>query len=286
MLNVELGEHSARVVALQILLNRDNDDVLVTDGVFGLKTRAAVDVFRDKVMLQSGPRGVADPPMWRFMVERAGLQVIDAIDVTDPTVAEDVVPPISKWTDPIVLGGMSNGVAQLVTDIRARVRGKNSLMMLRLHGHGSPGLIAISHGSRRVSPGINPTLAQTVISMELLPTLTPLLQQIAPLMNNFGFVELHSCRVGEGAGGENFVRRLAQTFRAPVRAGVSKQHTTDVFTLTGNTFSGFPDGGALVDWGLSREEGVHPIDLRTTPNLQQQDPDAYKFPGRGRDESL
>jgi hypothetical protein len=51
---------------------------------------------------------------------------------------------------------MSNGIAQLVTRVRDRVRGENSLLMLRLHGHRSPRLIAVSHGSRRVSPGIDP----------------------------------------------------------------------------------------------------------------------------------
>jgi hypothetical protein len=64
MLNVEKGEKSARVVALQILLNRDPAirPRLVTDGSFGAKTVAAVNTFRERVMRQSGPSGVADPP--------------------------------------------------------------------------------------------------------------------------------------------------------------------------------------------------------------------------------
>ena len=265
VLVVEQGERSARVVALQILLNRDNDTVLVTDGAYGPKTRDAVDQFRDKVMAQSGPPGVADPGMWRFMLDRAGLQVIDAIDVTDPSVLEEAVPPIEKWTDPIVIGGMSNGVAQLVSQVRSRVGGKRNLMMLRFHGHGSPGLIAVSHGSRRVSPGIDPIAARSIITLELLPVLTPLLQQIAPLMNDFGFIELHSCRVGEGATGTRFVKQLADAFKAPVRAARSKQAVVDVFTLVGPTQAGFPGGVHLSDWASSREESVRAFDLLVNP---------------------
>ena len=86
MLNVEKGEKSARVVALQILLNRDPAirPRLVTDGSFGAKTATAVNTFREAVMRQSGPSGVADPPMWNFLMTRAQLQVIEAVDVTDP----------------------------------------------------------------------------------------------------------------------------------------------------------------------------------------------------------
>ena len=76
-------------------------------------------------------------------------------------------------------------------------------MMLRLHGM-RPWAGAVSHGSRKVSPGISPIEAQSVINLELMRTIKPLLAQLAPLFNNFGFVELHSCRVGLGPNGRHF----------------------------------------------------------------------------------
>ncbi len=260
MLEVKLGERSARVVALQILLNRytTNTPLLVTDGTFGNLTKAAVNVFRDRVMRVSGPDGVADPAMWRFLLARARLQVIDSIDVTDPMLLDNVVPEVSKWTDPVVIGGMSNGARQLVTEVQARVHGERSLLMLRLHGHGAPGLVALSHGSRRIMPGIDPFLAQSVISTNIMPVLMPLLRQLAPLMHNMGFIELHSCRVGEGAAGGIFVRQFAELMQAPVRAALSIQPAFQVFTLVGNTFTGIPGGGTLAEWGMSRSEGVRP----------------------------
>jgi len=252
-------------VALQILLNPQRQDEmdrwLVTDGAFGTRTQKAIDFFRDKAMRQSGPPGVADPGLWRFLLDREKLQVIDAVDVTDPSALEGAVPPLSKWTDPIVLGGLSNGVDQLVREVRARVRGESTLMMLRLHGHGSPGLVAVSHGSRRVSPGIDPLLAQSVITLGLMPVFTPLLRQLGPLFCDFGFIELHSCRVGEGPQGESFVRRFTDVIGAPVRAGASRQPIAEVFTLTGKTFSAFPGGVGLQDWGFSRSEAVRPNEL-------------------------
>jgi hypothetical protein len=260
MLEVKFGEKSPRVVALQILLNRyvTNFPRLVTDGAYGKLTRAAVNAFRERIMRVSGPDGVADPAMWRFLLTRAKLQVIDSIDVTDPTLLEFVVPEVSKWSDPVVMGGMSNGATQLVTEVRARAQGERSLLMLRLHGHGAPGLIALSHGSRRVTPGVDPFLAQSVISNNIMPALTPLLQQLTPLMHNMGFIELHSCRVGEGAVGAAFVKRFADAMQAPVRAALSVQPMNQVFTLTGNTFTGIPSDRSLAEWGMSRDEGVRP----------------------------
>ena len=262
MLEVKFGEKSPRVVALQILFNRyaaqTNTPRLVTDGDFGSRTKTALNLFREKVMRVSGPDGIADPAMWRFLLERAGLQVIDAIDVTDPMLLQDVVPEVSKWTDPIVMGGMSNGAKQLVTEVKARAKGERSLLMLRLHGHGSPGLIALSHGSRRVMPGIDPFLAQSVIAEKIMPALMPLLQQLAPLMHNMGFIELHSCRVGQGAKGAGFIKQFSQAMQAPVRAALSQQPAKQVFTLVGNTFTGIPGGVTLAEWGMSRKEGVRP----------------------------
>jgi hypothetical protein len=94
-----------------------------------------------------------------------------------------------------------------------------------------------------------------------MPTIKPLLAELAPLFNNFGFVELHSCRVGLGPEGTAFVQQLANVLGVPVRSALSKQHTEDIFTLTGETLSAFPNGGRLLDWARSRSEAVHKEDL-------------------------
>ena len=279
MLIVGSGEKSARVVALQILLNRDPaiQPKLVTDGSFGAKTGAAVDAYRERVMRQSGPKKVADPTMWQFLLSRAQLQVIEAVDITDPDVVQETLPRLSPWTPTIQFGGMSNGIAQLVTEIRARAQGARSIMMLSLHGHGAPGLIAVSAGSRR-STGVDGIAAQAVIALNLLQMLAPVLSPIAPLMHNFGFIELHSCRIAEGPNGRNFVRQLANIIKAPVRAGVSKQKMHTVYTLVGQTFSGFPGNVTLREWGLSRDEAVRSTGGPPSP-FKDADYPMFKGPG-------
>jgi Domain of unknown function (DUF4347) len=282
MLWVESGEKSARVVALQILLNRDPAirPRLVTDGSFGAKTAGAVDKFRAQVMRESGPKGVADPAIWSFLLTRAQLQVIEAVDITDPAVIEQVLPNLTPSAILIETGGMSNGVAQLVQEIRARAAGQQSIMMLRLHGHGGPGLAAISAGSRHSTGGIDGIAAQSVITTSLMHTLAPVLSQIGPLMHNFGFIELHSCRIAEGANGRGFVQDLANTVRAPVRAGVSKQKMAKVYTLVGQTFSSFPGNVTLRQWGLSRAEAVRP-GTAPPPSSPFKDADSSPFKDTG-----
>ena len=284
MLRVQSSEKSARVVALQILLNRDPSirPRLVTDGSFGAKTAAAVDKFRAQVMLESGPKGVADPPMWSLLLRRAQLQVIDAIDITDPAVLEIALPKLtSPSTTVIESGGMSNGIAQLVTEIRARAQGQQSIMMLRLHGHGAPGLIAVSAGSRRSTGGIDGIAAQSVITTSLLQTLAPVLSQLRPLMHDFGFIELHSCRIAQGANGMSFVRQLANIIGAPVRAALSKQQAKDVYALVGPTFSGFPGNVTLRHWGLSRKEAVQPGKPQSLPSSPFKDAEWSPFKDSG-----
>ena len=56
--------------------------------------------------------------------------------------------------------------------------------------------------------------------------------------------------------GESFVRQLADTLQAPVRAALSTQPMTSVFTLVGPAFNGIPGRVGLEDWGMSRPEGV------------------------------
>lgn len=261
MLHVESGERSARVVALQILLNRSAAVVpkLVTDGEFGDRTRTAVDLYRDAEMRQSGPAGVADPALWRFMLDRARLAVMDSVDVTDPMLLDRTVPELTRWTSPVTLGAMSNGVHELVTKVKERVQDQGSLLMLRLHGHGKSGIVAVSHGSRRImGDKINPFEAQSVIAHDIVPVLEPQLRRLAPLFCDFGFVELHSCHVAEGVEGQGFVRKLAEILGVPVRAAYTTQSERAVFTLTGPTLSGLPGGRSLREWGLSRKEGVKP----------------------------
>ena len=251
------GDANPRVVALQLLLNRFRviSPNLKVDGQYGGKTAHAVQDFRGRVMLTSGRGDVVDGPVWQRLVGGTSLQVLDVVDVTDPAIVDAVVPDVSQFTVPILIGAMSNGVGQAITEIKSRARGSGSLLLIRFHGHGAPGLAAISHGTSRLNPGINPILAQSVFTIEVVKLLRPLLQGVAPLMHNMGFVEFHSCRVAQGHNGSSMIRDLSAIWQAPVSAGLSRQKGGGNlnFVLQQPAFTSFPGGANLKTWAASRQ---------------------------------
>ena len=77
------------------------------------------------------------------------------------------------------------------------------------------------------------------------------------------------------------VQQLANVIRAPVRAGTSKQQMAAVYTLTGQTFSGFPGNVSLRSWGLSRNEAVGPGKLPPGPPTLFKDGGSSPFKDSG-----
>jgi hypothetical protein len=251
------GDANPRVVALQLLLNRVRriNPGLTVDGHYGRNTANAVTRFREQIMQTSGRGDVVDGPVWLSLISGTDLQVLDIIDVTDPVVVESVVPDVAQFTVPILIGAMSNGVTQAITEIKSRARGNGSLLLIRFHGHGAPGLAAISHGTSRLNPGIDPILAQSVFTIEVVKLLRPLLQGIAPLMHDMGFVEFHSCRVAQGQNGSSMIRDLASIWLSPVSAGLSRQKGGGNlnFILQQPSFTSFPAQANLKTWAASRD---------------------------------
>jgi len=79
------GDRLPTVAAVQILINRAmrRGEQIAVDGVFGPKTRDAVRAFQTKSHVR--PDGVVGEQSWRELIRGQGLQVIDAVDVTNPT---------------------------------------------------------------------------------------------------------------------------------------------------------------------------------------------------------
>ncbi|MBL8234257.1 MAG: peptidoglycan-binding protein, partial [Bryobacterales bacterium] len=239
MLIVNQGVQGPRAVALQILLNRfgATGTPLKVDGHYGRKTASAVAAFRREILKSPGPGSSTDLAFWQSMLRLTQLQTIEAVDVTDPMLTETAVPELQKQkANPIMLGGTSNGVDQLMRLIGLEARGMGSVLLLRFHAHGGPGLVAVSHGTRKISPGIDPNHELTVLNEITVGKLRPVLESIAPIFANFGFVEFHACKVAQGGKGEKFLETLADIWRVPVTAPLSSQSATHaVFALSGAT---------------------------------------------------
>jgi len=258
MLFVKQGERGPRVVALQILLNRHKPQgiLLDVDGAYGDRTAKSVQAYQADEMRISGRADIVSVPMWLHLLGRHSLQVIEAVDVGDPDLLDSIVPVLSDFTDPIVTGAMSNGLNQVMIEIRARARGDASVMLVRFHGHGAPGITAVSFGKRKLFPGVNPFKELSALNSDVIRVLRPALEGMAPLLCDFGFIELHACKVARGPSGIAFLRDLASIWKAPVTAGTGSQSAEgkNNFILKGELVTAFPGNVDLKTWAKSRKE--------------------------------
>ena len=264
MLNARRGDRSPRVVALQILLNRyaGAPTKLKVDGIFGNRTAVVLALYKSKVMKQSTgtSRDHADSAVWHHLMGRAQIQTVDAVDITDVGYLKIVVPWLSREGEPITIGGMSNGLAQVIGDIARRANG-DDLMLVRFHGHGSPGLQSIAHGTRKIAGTMDYNEELTVLNSTTLHKLYGSLSILTRAMCNFGFVELHGCRVGKGTKGAALLKSLAGIWKVPVSAGIPYAKTgympgagsAVTFDLEGPIATAYPGGQSLAAWGGSRE---------------------------------
>ena len=133
------------VAAAQILLNRrlDEGEYLPVDGSFGRNTREAVEKFQQNTSYLLVD-GIGGQNTWSALMNKEKLQVIDCVDVTDPKIRgwEDEA-IIAAGGNPILNYGMSRGGRVVPKDIERRAK-QCPVVLLRFHGHGSPGWQSIA----------------------------------------------------------------------------------------------------------------------------------------------
>ena len=113
------GDRLPAVAAAQVLLNRAGASLTV-DGDFGSRTKAAVESFQ-RARTGLAVDGVIGQNTWPRLSANANLPIVDCIDVFDPALyrlERSVLMGIG--VDPITIGGMSNGIEQVVRDIASR----------------------------------------------------------------------------------------------------------------------------------------------------------------------
>jgi hypothetical protein len=259
VLNARRNDRSPRVAALQVLLNRFGAGTpnLKVDGIFMNQTALALSRYKKDVMGQSTGTSAdhADPAVWHHLMGRAHVQTVDAVDITDVNYLRTVMPWLSRHGAPVTLGGMSNGLAQVIGDVVRRANG-NNIMLVRFHGHGGPGLQSIAHGTRKIAGKMDYNEELTVLNATTLQKLLGVVSQLASAMCSFGFVELHGCRVGKGPHGPGLVASLADCWKVPVSAGIpfAKSGYDKVagsavtFDLEGPIETAFPGRGNLASW--------------------------------------
>ena len=240
------GDRLPTVGVLQSLINRAGATLKI-DGIFGEKTHTALVEFQRQ--RQMSPDGIADKATWERLMYQDNLPLIDIIDIFDQNLYENQAAYIVKETGgtPVFLGGMSNGLAQLAVELStARVA-----FLLRIIGHGCPGVQAISmgkggwisyrHGHKVYNMFPHETSSLNNKNMKHLP--------IGALQATFGpyaSVELHGCHVAAGATGHRFIKTLANMLRVPVTAGTKSQRSAIRFD--GPTVTALPHRTSLAEW--------------------------------------
>lgn len=243
---IRQGDNLPVVGVLQKLLNRAGAN-LTADGAFGPLTKAAVQNFQR-------PRGLAVDGVigensWPRVSANTNLPIIDCIDVFDPSLAELEVSDIRRaGGNPIVIGGMSNGVEQAVTEILRAGRG---VFLLRFHGHGARGAAGISSGHGDLDPSM---IHRSDIALHNLRELRPVLSRLRGLFGPYGCVQFMHCETGGGPNGRQLLREIANLLGVPASAGVNTQYGGGfkTFRFEGPTFTAVPGGGSLRSWCESR----------------------------------
>jgi len=248
MFTLNYLEHSPRVTLLQLLLK--DEYPLTIDGIFGPKTQAALKAFqasRSKV-----PTGIANPETWQDLLAGTGLAVVSSVDLGDPRLGDDAQLLREAGDDPIEIGGMCNGLGQLVSSVSARAEGKK-IAALRLDGHGNLGRwLTISVGDVvDMSPQDYAETAKeyySYVDPAHFATVSPLLGRLTPKFARFGFAEHHGCSLGKQPATRKMLAKLANLWGVPFSVGVEKQPVGAVTFFKGPVFTAFPHGMNLRSW--------------------------------------
>lgn len=142
--------------------------------------------------------------------------IFDVVDAVDP----DLVSAEGAWIkaeggDPILMyaGETVNLMISRLLDRTA----KASIKLLRIHGHGRPGLQGIANGN---NPKPAPLAAIGVYNFDKIKN------ELSRLNGAFSMnaeVYLMGCNVAQGKKGKQLLESLANVWRVPITAGVKTQ---------------------------------------------------------------
>jgi len=242
---MQQGDRLPVVSVLQKLLNREGARLLV-DGHFGANTHQAVLDYQLRNGLLSNGR--VERQTWSRLVAGYQLPIIDCIDVWDENLYQMEASDIRQaGGNPIIIGGMSNGLEAAVASIVRESQGRRTFL-LRFHGHGSSGVASISDGHGEVGDGHGSYMgisARAAMRRALLP--------LRNIFGPYGSVQFMHCSTGAGEDGRRFLETVADTLGVPATAAQVAQEGggLDTFKFEGPTYTALPYGQTLRSWSRS-----------------------------------
>ena len=243
---LKFGDRLPAVAVAQKLLNSRVPTALRIDGKFDGRTKEAVRKFQNQHRLPQD--GVIGEKTWKTLSQRTkNLRIIDCVDIfdTDDSLVE---PPAIRYAGgkPIVVGGMSNGVEDVVNEI-IKVGGKGGVFMLRFHGHGQPGKAGIAIGKSKYK-------SYNLLESSNGKYLFPLLTKLSKIFGPCGCIQLMHCDVGRKDIGRNLLKNISGVVGVPVTAGIYTQYGGGhwTFKFEGPTRTAFPSGLNFKSWSQTR----------------------------------
>lgn len=239
MIILRRGDRLPSVAAVQYFLNLYGNQQLAIDGDLGPITSEALREFqRENDLIVSGRVRNAT---WQKLNQR-NRQIIDSVDATDDEITDYL--DFQRYNgESIINYGMSLGVRNVINQIKSKSQG-GKVVLLRFHGHGSPGHMIVSSGFDEDSG--------SSFDLDYAGNFWPLLGSLQSIFLPFGSIEFHGCNVAMGVRGERFLRRVANTLNVPATAGVRSQYGggRDSLRFEGRTRTFCPNGIQLKDWAL------------------------------------
>ena len=270
---VPFGEQSPRVTLLQVLLNSHScvgadRKRLTVDGIYGRNTRAAVSSASRLMGVGDQTGKAATPPLIKTLLEDVDLMVITSVDLGDAALQDDVKVFISNLDDPIVLGGMCNGLLEMVRQVQGRAQA-GRVATLRLDGHGNLGRwLTISVGDIADLKGraYEEIAAEEMsyISSTNFDKVKTVIEPLGRIFAPYGFAEHLGCTLGAKPLTRAMLRKLADLWGVPIRVGIQTQPIGSPLTIHGPAFTAFPKGHTLLSWSKQFQK----LDLPGVSRLQ------------------
>lgn len=265
MIDIHHGDRGPAVVAVQCLVNRAlRTRAINVDGVFLDRTRAAIVDLQGRSGINPA-NGVVEPRTWAELARSPPVSVVNAVDIYDPEQGAAIPDSMHAAPGLIATGGMSNGVADVLSQIGAQARLVGPIALLRFFGHGRSGLMAVAAGTGRARDSAGQVIRdaqghavmdeyirdRTAIAGETWDSqMAAQMGALRPAFAPFGSAELHGCHVGQGEQGRMMLSRIAQALGVPVSAGVQPQSfgPRTAARFEGPAVTVFPQAGTLQSW--------------------------------------
>lgn len=171
--------------------------------------------------------------------------VIDVVDIGDKSLLENEVAELRAKGRSVIMhkGVPGNAVRQMIYSVIRTAKIPGSITLLRLHGHGLPGLMGVSIGNRMKRSDFQ-NGAPIFISDTNVNTFAADFAKLRPYFAGGGRIELMGCYVAQGSAGATLLKSMARMIGVPVSGGSQIQYAGGNLTLAieGPVFTAYPDG--------------------------------------------